>query len=194
MAMKKVFTTGQVAKICKVAPRTVSKWFDSGRLKGYRIPGSQDRRIPREQLIRFLKEHGMPLGELEEEEWHKILIIGAEKLFVERMQEMLPDSEDYRYQVANSGFEAGIMAQSFHPDTIVIDLSLGRSEALQIAANLRKDPQYETTMMVALASEDEADPDSLKAAHSFNEAFKKPFDIALLAERIRTLAEQRRED
>jgi len=23
----KVFTTGQVAKICKVAPRTVSKWF-----------------------------------------------------------------------------------------------------------------------------------------------------------------------
>ena len=55
----KVFTTGQVAKICKVAPRTVSKWFDSGRLKGYRIPGSQDRRIPREYLIRFLKEHGM---------------------------------------------------------------------------------------------------------------------------------------
>ena len=67
--MKKVFTTGQVAKICKVAPRTVSKWFDSGRLRGYRIPGSQDRRIPREQLIRFLKEHGMPLGELEEEGW-----------------------------------------------------------------------------------------------------------------------------
>ena len=50
----KVFTTGQVAKICKVAPRTVSKWFDSGRLKGYRIPGSQDRRIPREYLIKFL--------------------------------------------------------------------------------------------------------------------------------------------
>ena len=70
----KVFTTGQVAKICKVAPRTVSKWFDSGRLKGYRIPGSQDRRIPREQLIRFLKEHGMPLGELEEEEWHKVML------------------------------------------------------------------------------------------------------------------------
>jgi len=59
--MKKVFTTGQVAKICKVAPRTVSKWFDSGRLRGYRIPGSQDRRIPREHLLRFLKEHGMPL-------------------------------------------------------------------------------------------------------------------------------------
>ena len=73
--MKKVFTTGQVAKICKVAPRTVSKWFDSGRLRGYRIPGSQDRRIPREHLVRFLKEHGMPLGELESEVYNKVLVV-----------------------------------------------------------------------------------------------------------------------
>jgi excisionase family DNA binding protein len=67
-AMKKVFTTGQVARICRVRAATVAKWFDSGRLQGYRIPGSQDRRIPRDYLIRFLKEHGMPLGELEEEQ------------------------------------------------------------------------------------------------------------------------------
>jgi excisionase family DNA binding protein len=56
---RKIFTTSEVAKICKVAPRTVSKWFDSGRLKGYRIPGSQDRRIPREYLVKFLHDHGM---------------------------------------------------------------------------------------------------------------------------------------
>jgi two-component system response regulator RpaA len=191
--MKKVFTTGQVAKICKVAPRTVSKWFDSGRLRGYRIPGSQDRRIPREHLIKFLKEHNMPLGELEEEGWHKILIIGAEKLFIDRIQEMCPEDDDYKYELANSGFEAGIQAESFHPDTIIIDLALGRSEALQIAANLRRNAQYEQTLIVALASEDEANPEGL-SDHGYSEAFKKPFDIALLAERIRTLAEQKREN
>lgn len=59
-----VFTTGEVAKICKVAPRVIAKWFDSGRLKGYRIPGSQDRRIPREYLIKFLNEHGMPTDDV----------------------------------------------------------------------------------------------------------------------------------
>ena len=37
---KDVLTTGEVAEICKVAPRTVSKWFDSGELEGYRISGS----------------------------------------------------------------------------------------------------------------------------------------------------------
>lgn len=191
--MKKVFTTGQVAKICKVAPRTVSKWFDSGRLRGYRIPGSQDRRIPREHLIRFLKEHGMPLGELEEEGWHKILIIGAEKLFIDRIQELLPEDEDYKYELAASGFEAGIQAESFHPDSIIIDLAMGRSEALQIAQNLRRNAAYEATLIVALASEDEAAPETL-VNYGFNEFFKKPFDIALLAERIRTLVEEKREN
>lgn len=55
---KQVFTAGQVAEVCKVASRTVTKWFDSGRLKGFKLPGG-DRRIPREELISFLKEHGM---------------------------------------------------------------------------------------------------------------------------------------
>lgn len=190
--MKKVFTTGQVAKICKVAPRTVSKWFDSGRLRGYRIPGSQDRRIPRDQLIKFLKEHGMPLGELEEEGLHKILIIGAEKLFIDRLKELLPEDDNFKYEVANSGFEAGIMAESFHPDTIVIDLAMGRSEALQIAGNLRRNPQYEQTLIVGLASEDEAEPEAL-TNFGFSEIFKKPFDVALLGERVQTLAEEKRE-
>jgi excisionase family DNA binding protein len=190
---RKVFTTGQVAKICKVAPRTVSKWFDSGRLRGYRIPGSQDRRIPREALIRFLKEYGMPLGELEEEGWHKILIIGAEPLFISRLQELLPEDEEYKYEVANSGFEAGIQAESFHPDTIIIDLAMGRSEGLQIAQNLRRNQQYEATMIIAMAGEDEAAPESLNQ-FGFSEAFKKPFDIALLGERIRTLVEEKREN
>jgi excisionase family DNA binding protein len=191
--MKKVFTTGQVAKICKVAPRTVSKWFDSKKLKGYRIPGSQDRRIPRENLIHFLKEYGMPLGELEEEGWHKILIIGAEQLFIDRMRELLPESEDYKYEVAHSGFEAGIQAESFHPDTIIVDLSMGRSEALQIASNLRRNAQYETTLIIALASEDEASPEGL-TQYGYNEAFKKPFDVALLAERIRALVDEKRDN
>ena len=189
--MKKVFTTGQVAKICKVAPRTVSKWFDSGRLKGYRIPGSQDRRIPREQLIRFLKEHGMPLGELEEEEWHKVLLIGTEKLFNDRIKELLPEDEDYKFQYANSGFEAGMLAGNFQPDTIIIDLGLGRSEAIQIVARLRADETHTGTLIVGLASEDEAAPEQL-AQYGFNDAFKKPFDVALLGERIGTLVEEKR--
>ena len=95
----KVFTTGQVAKICKVAPRTVSKWFDSGRLKGCRIPGSQDRRIPREYLIKFLKEHGMPLGELEDEAMGKLLLVGMDTMVRSSLEAVL-SPEDFKVEIA----------------------------------------------------------------------------------------------
>ena len=98
----KVFTTGQVAKICKVAPRTVSKWFDSGRLKGYRIPGSQDRRIPREYLIKFLKEHGMPLGDLEDEAMAKVLIVSQDQILIENLKRELPPEKSFKLSVAAS--------------------------------------------------------------------------------------------
>ena len=135
----------------------------------------------------------MPLGELEEEGLHKILIIGAEKIFIDRVKELLPENDDFKYELANSGFEAGIQAESFHPDTIIIDLAMGRSEALQIATNLRRNPTYEATLIIALASEDEAAPEQL-LSYGFSEAFKKPFDVALLGERIRTLVEEKREN
>ncbi len=56
---RKVLTTREVAEICNAASRTVEKWFDGG-LKGYRIPGSRERRIPRPELVRFMKECGIP--------------------------------------------------------------------------------------------------------------------------------------
>jgi len=58
-----VLTTGDVAKICNVAPRTVSIWFDNGLLNGYRIPGSRDRRIPIPELARFMTEYNIPIPE-----------------------------------------------------------------------------------------------------------------------------------
>jgi len=187
----KVFTTGQVAKICKVAPRTVSKWFDSGRLRGYRIPGSQDRRIPREYLIKFLKEHGMPLGDLEDEAMAKILVVGQDQVLMENLKRQLPVEKSFKLSIAASGFEAGIQAESFHPDCIIVDFSIGRVEALQICQNLRRNPEYADTILIALLPDDGS---SISFDRStINETFKKPFDAALLAERLKTLIGSRKE-
>ncbi|MCA9113919.1 MAG: helix-turn-helix domain-containing protein [Planctomycetaceae bacterium] len=188
--MRTIFTTGQVAKICKVAPRTVSKWFDSGRLRGYRIPGSQDRRIPREHLVRFLKEHGMPLGELEDEAMGKLLIVGADQQVQSSLAEMI-SPEDFKLEHASSGFEAGIQAESLHPDCVVIDFAMGRNEALMIAQNLKKNNEYTDTVLVGLLSDD--DNASGFDRTLFNETFRKPFDAALLAERIKTLVGRKKQ-
>lgn len=51
-------TTGEIGELFDVAPRTVTKWTDSGKLPHVRIPGSLDRRVEVGDLIRFAKKHG----------------------------------------------------------------------------------------------------------------------------------------
>jgi excisionase family DNA binding protein len=187
----KVFTTGQVAKLCKVAPRTVSKWFDAGRLKGYRIPGSQDRRIPREYLIKFLKEHGMPLDGIIDETIAKVLIVAQDQILVDNLKRELPEEKSFRLSVAASGFDAGIQAESFHPDCVIVDFSIGKTESAQICQNLRRNGEFSDVILIALLPDDWSSASFDRS--SINETFKKPFDAALLAERLRTLIGSKKE-
>src|SRR3990167_544997 len=181
----KVFTTGQVAKIYKVSVRIVNKWFDSGRLKGYRIPGSQHRRIPREYLIKFLKEYGMPLGDLEDETVAKVLIMAQDQTMIENLKRELLPERSFKVMVASSGFEAGIMTESFRPDCMVVDFSIGHTEALQVCLNLRRNAKFSEMLLIVLLPDDGSSTSFDRS--SINETFKKPFDATLLAERLRTL-------
>jgi PleD family two-component response regulator len=187
----KVFTVVQVAKICKVPPRTVSKWFDSGRLKGYRIPGSQDPRIPRKYLIEFLKEHGMPLGDLEDEAMAKVLIVAQDQVLIENLKRELPPEHSFKVAVAVSGFDAGIQAESFHPDCIVVDFSIGRAEALHICQNVRRTEKCSEVILIALLPDDGSSLNFDRSA--INETFKKPVDAILLAERLWMLIDAKKE-
>ncbi len=58
----KPLTTGLVAKICRVAPRTVTKWADHGLLKCWKIPLSGDRRFDPAEVRSFMERHGFPVS------------------------------------------------------------------------------------------------------------------------------------
>lgn len=180
---REVFTTGQVAAICKVAPRTVTQWFDRGRLRGYRIPGSNDRRIPRLELLRFLKEYGLPSGELTG--GLRILLVGVEGLLAARLTLLLPAQEGFELLVAEDAFQAGSLHADFNPGAVLLDFELGRGVALTVAGHLRK-AHGPGLLLVGLAAEDGLDETS--AAH-FGRTLQKPFDPLLLAEQLRAHAE-----
>ena len=57
--MNRVMTTGQVARVFNVNINTVIKWFDEGKLEGFRLPRSNERRIYRESVQAFMKLHGI---------------------------------------------------------------------------------------------------------------------------------------
>src|SRR4051794_41217612 len=120
--VKDVLTTGEVAKICSVAPRTVSKWFDSGALHGYRIPGSKDRRIPLNQLIRFMKQHGMPLNGLMTGST-RVLIVDEEQDIVEGLEQILGGEAKYEVEIGKGGDAAGVAAEKFRPHVILLGMN-----------------------------------------------------------------------
>ena len=109
---KDVLTTGEVANSCNVAPRTVTKWFDSGKLKGYRIPGSRDRRIPLNELRRFMKVHNIPAAALRDISKLRVLIVDSDVEAVSGLKVVL-ERAGYEIQSALGGFDAGVISQKF---------------------------------------------------------------------------------
>lgn len=178
-----ILTTGQVAKICRVAPRTVSKWFDSGKLKGFKLPGSSDRRIPRASLRKFLVEYGMSTDLLDfEESQVRVLVVTDCKMTAERVANINSDDNAYVVHVVKNAFEAG--AYRAIPQFVVIDFAIGRGEAIQLMRSLRGSigEQRPAVKYIAIANEDESDWQTLCDPTLFDDVYQKPIDTVSMIE------------
>jgi len=146
---KDILTTGQVAEICSVAPRTVTKWFDGGQLRGYRIPGSRDRRIPFAELIRFMRANNMPIDMLEPNRI-RLMIIDSDWQMADAVSKALQE-KDYQVELADNSFDAGVVAHKFSPHVIFINLHAENIDAMQICKNIRSNTELQHTKLVAVA-------------------------------------------
>jgi len=147
---KNVLTTGDVARICNVAPRTVSKWFDSGQIKGYLIPGSRDRRIPVTELARFMKENNIPAN-LPPFAKVRVLVADSDGQAGLALAESLRRETDYEVQTARTDFEVGLAVQKFGPNVLLISLSGGKIKTTEICSKLRAGQDSPLIKIIALA-------------------------------------------
>ncbi len=183
--LKDVLTTGEVAKICNVAPRTVSKWFDSGSMTGYRIPGSKDRRIPLNQLIRFMKQHGMPLNGLRTG-CTRVMIVDEEQDIVEVLEKILEDDAKYEVEVARTGFSAGITAEKFRPHVILLDMHLRDIDGRDLCKHVKSNSDLQLTKIIAMSGKmtDEDAKGLVSASGGFDGFLRKPFHVRQVIESI----------
>lgn len=157
LATQKVFTTGQIAQLLAVAPRTVSKWIDSRLLKGFRLPGSADRRVVREELRRFLVRYGYPTDWLAAAQ--SVLFVGCESALVSAFVRGLSGRDDWRVESVGSVFAAGVVVGTFSPNVVIVDpRAFGRIDACGMAARLRDLPPAGRTLLIAIADQDFAGP------------------------------------
>jgi two-component system, OmpR family, response regulator RpaA len=186
--MKTVFTTGEAAKICKVSQQTIIRCFDNGQLKGFRVPGSRFRRIPREMLYKFMKDNGIPTDALESGK-RKVLLVDDDSELVEVMTKFLEEDGRFEVRVASTGFDAGMLVKEYRPDIIVLDVMLPDINGKEVCQRVRADNTLEDVRILCISGmieEDKIQDLKLSGADDF---LPKPFDAEVLIDRMCALLE-----
>ena len=186
--MKTVFTTGEAAKICKVSQQTIIRCFDNGQLKGFRVPGSRFRRIPREALYKFMKDNGIPTDALESGK-RKVLLVDDDAELVELMTRVLEEDGRFEVRIASNGFDAGMMVKEYRPDLIVLDVMLPDINGKEVCHRVRGDGTLEDVRILCISGMIEEDKIQELRLSGADDFLHKPFEIEDLIDRMCALME-----
>lgn len=189
---KDVLTTGEVAKICNVAPRTVSKWFDTGKLRGYRIPGSKDRRIPAQQLIRFMRAHGIPLDGMSTG-LTRVLLVEGDRDVAELLSTALAQEAGFEVRTAGGAFEAGCVAGAFKPEVLMFDIDLPGLAGREAIRGVKNHPDLAGCRLIAVTQPLRPGEDESLRQQGFDASLQRPFEVSqvvTMIEQLLSAAEQ----
>jgi len=187
LASKQVFTTGEAAEVCKVSQQTIIRCFDAGRLTGFRVPGSRFRRIPRAELIRFMRDNDIPTDILEPST-KRILVVDDDAEIVNVIRDALRDDARFEVRSAANGYDAGLLTEQFRPHVVLLDYMLPDINGNVVCERIRSREDLAGTRIVIVSgviNQQEIDAMLRLGADDF---IKKPFDVNKLIARIGELA------
>jgi excisionase family DNA binding protein len=185
-AAKQVFTTGEAAEICKVSQQTIIRCFDSGRLQGFRVPGSRFRRIPRAELVRFMKTNEVPIDALESAT-RRVLVVDDDDQIIDLLRDMLGRDERFDLRTAETGYDAGLLTEQFRPHLILLDFMLPDVNGNLVCKRIKANPDLADTKIIIVSgvvSQEEIDQLADAGADGF---IKKPFDFDELLKQIESV-------
>ena len=188
MSSKTVFTTGEAAKICKVSQQTIIRCFDNGSLKGFRVPGSRFRRIPRHDLYSFMRDNGIPTDALESGK-RKVLLVDDDQDLVDLLSDAFSRDGRFVIKTANNGFDAGMLVKEFRPDLVVLDIMLPDINGKEVCQRVRSDPTLEMVKVICISGMVEQDKIADLRASGANDFMQKPFAVEKLMDRACDLLE-----
>ncbi len=183
---KKVFTTGEAAKVCKVSQQTIIRCFDAGRLNGFRVPGSRFRRIPREELLRFMRENDIPTDQLASGP-KRVLLVDDDPEILSLLTDWFEGDARFEIRSASTGYDAGLETERFEPHLIVLDFKLPDINGNVVCERIRSSEKHKDVKILCVSGVVEThEVDRLLSAGA-DGFIKKPFDLSVLRERVELL-------
>jgi two-component system OmpR family response regulator len=166
-----------------VSQQTIIRCFDSGQLKGFRVPGSRFRRIPREQLYIFMRDNGIPTDALESGK-RKVLIVDDDAELVELISDVLERDGRFEIRSVNNGFEAGMTVREYRPDLMVLDVMLPDINGKEVCHIVRSDKTLDEVRIICISGMVEEDKVGELRAAGADDFMHKPFEVERLVERM----------
>ena len=186
--MKDLFTTGEAAEVCRVSQQTIIRCFDSGRLEGFRVPGSRFRRIPRQSLVKFMRENKIPLDAIESGK-RKILIVDDDVEIVELLVDVLERDGRFETKTASSGYEAGMVTQQFRPELILLDYMLPDVNGNVVCQTIKRNHEFENIKIIIVSGVVKQDEIAQLLKSGAEDFIKKPFNLVELTDKINNVLE-----
>ncbi len=133
--------TQRVAQLCQVTPATVAHWIDQGHLKGHRTPTGH-RRVAVEDLVVFLRDHGMPVppefeGIQVAERRDALVVVEDDPTYRKMLLRAIQKSSlAVDLSAAPTGMDGLLEIGRVQPAVIVLDFSLPDLNAVQVVERL----------------------------------------------------------
>lgn len=151
---KDLFTTHDIAKLCKVNGSTVKNWINDGKLQAYKTPGGH-RRINREDLIQFLEKYEMPIPPQVKGKKLKVLVVDDEKDIVKIITRALKkQSWGLEIEPAYDGYEAGVKVTDSFPDLVILDNELPGVDGYKVLQNIKANKKLKGVKILAITGKD----------------------------------------
>jgi excisionase family DNA binding protein len=151
----KALTSGEIASYCDVNLRTVIRWIESGKLKGFKLPGRGNNRVLVEDFVEFLERHDMPIPDALRGVASPSILIVDDEMPVAKSIQRVARRAGFDSYIATGGFQAGIMLSQYEPKVMTLDLSMPGMDGYSVIEFTRDQSKYKDLKIVVISALDD---------------------------------------
>jgi excisionase family DNA binding protein len=192
VAVEEILTVAKAGEYCRVSPKTIINWVESGHIEAYKTVGGH-RRIKKINLEAFMEKQGIPIPRDEEKDGRKrILVVDDDPIIVETIVLSLEEDEfDYEVISASDGFEAGLQVEHFKPHLLILDIMMPDIKGYEVCKRVKSNPDTKNTKIIVLSAYLDEEKFKKMKEHGADLCLSKPLPLPQLKEEVARLLELR---
>lgn len=187
--MEDILTVFKASQYCKVSPKTIINWIESGHIQAYKTVGGH-RRIKKADLLEFMNKQGIPMPEGVEpvDERKRVLVVDDDPIIVETIVQALEEDEhDYEVISAGDGFEAGLQVKHFKPHLMILDIMMPDIKGYEVCRRIKTDEETKHMKIIVLSAYLDDEKFKKMKEYGADVCFSKPFPLPQLKKEVARL-------